>query len=214
MSDPAVKTGDDDPTNVGGNDPVSPGGDDPAPKGDDDVNQRLLDESKKNKDRYQAEKKRADELQAQIDKIDQKKKVEQGKFKDLYESEKSKREELENRVMKKTITAAIASEASKAGCELDAERLLALGNMEFVQFDPESGSVLGADTFVEDLKKSVPQLFSKPQTPTINPSVPRAKAPTPQGPLNGSQIAKLSPQEKSAAWEQAFKKAYPDRYGG
>lgn len=154
----------------------------------DTTHERLLNESKKNK-------KRALEAEKRLEALEKSKLEEQGKYKELYEQYKTQFDELKNQTMRDKVGFEVKQHAAKAGC-VDVNSLLKLGNGELMQFDEQTGEILGADLFIEDARKQFPFLFKSQPTPTINPVTPSG-APVKQT-KTASQVAK-SPEGFKAA---------------
>jgi hypothetical protein len=157
------------------------------------VNERLLRESKEYKQKY-LETKRALEGREKAEQ------EEKGRFKELYEAERQKNEQIRKMMVKSSVERSVAEHAVKAGC-VNLEDLLKLGDTKLLQFDEESGTVMGVDLFVEDAKKRKPYLFTASKTPTINPSTPGGVAK--DKPLTAMDIAKLPADQKMKLWLEA-----------
>ncbi len=145
-----------------------------------DVNARLLEESKKHKARYQETKKQLEELQAKLDAQKQNELAEQGKYKDLWQKEREQNETFRKRYVEEKIRSAVETAALRAGI-VDPTDAFLLGNMDLIQFDPESHSIDGADTLVEDLKKRKAHLFKGKTQMIVNSSVPATHQEKPKG---------------------------------
>lgn len=129
-----------------------------------EVNARLLEESKANK-------KKAQELQAQLDGIKRASLEKQSEFKKLYEEEKSKNDKLFKSVVNREVKNAVEKVASKAGA-IDFDAVMALGDRQLlVVHQSESDdtfSVDGVETFIDDLKKKKPNLFTVTKSAAVN----------------------------------------------
>lgn len=142
------------------------------------LNQRLLEESKANKLRFQKAEAALAERQKQLEETKVQEDLKKGKFKELYEQERKSKADLELELQTKVkalenqiLQSKFSESAAKAGC-IDSEVALVVGNTELLQFDPEDYSLHGVDLYLEDLKKNKPHLFKQNTTPTVNPSVP------------------------------------------
>lgn len=156
---------------------------------------RILEESKKWKQRASAAERELQELK--------KKEAEnQGQFKQLYEAEKKKNDEISKSYVRTQVRMSVDALASKAGCA-NVEALMKLGNPELLEFNEENGKVYGADLFIEDAKKNHPYLFSAgTKPPTINPATPGGVVPKKK--LTAQEILKLPQQEQNAYWAAAI----------
>lgn len=125
-----------------------------------EVNARLLEESKANK-------KRAQELQAQLDAIKKSQLEKQSEYKKLWEDEKSKGEKLFKTVVNEKVKSAVEKVASKAGA-IDTDAVMALGDSKLLVVDEETLTVEGVDIFIEDLKKKKPALFAVTKSAAVN----------------------------------------------
>lgn len=158
------------------------------------TNERLLNESKKNREAYLKAKKELDELK-------QKQLSEQGKFKELYEKANAELAQIKKQSMLKDISFSVKLAAEKSGF-VKPDNALKLGNSELLQYDEATGQVFGVETFVDELKKEYPQLFSQAQKSVINPMAPMGV--TTEKKLTAADVTKLKGAEKSKAWAQAF----------
>jgi hypothetical protein len=129
----------------------------PAAEG---VNDRLLRESKEYKQRAQA-------LAKELETIKAAKAVESGDYKKLFEQAQAKLEAQNKTVMKNAIMTKLTQVGTKRGC-VDADALFKLGNKELLQYDEESGEVIGAELFVEDAAQRMSYLFSSQKPAAIN----------------------------------------------
>lgn len=160
------------------------------------VNERLLKESKKNKDlRLKAERELAD--------IKKKALEEQGNYKAMYESLEQKHKGLIQKSIKTKIDSAVRMQAEKLGC-LKPEAVLKLGDLDLLQYDEEADEVSGADHFVESVKKQIPELFKSAQTPTINPKTPGGTLSAKK--ISATDIARLDQVKKNEIWSKALQK--------
>lgn len=125
-----------------------------------EVNARLLEESKANK-------KKAQELQAQLDGIKKAQLEKQSEYKKLYEEEKTKGEKLFKTVVNERVKSAVEKVASKAGA-IDLDAVMALGDSKLLVVDEETFAVDGVDTYIEDLKKKKPNLFTVTKSAAVN----------------------------------------------
>lgn len=129
---------------------------------------RLLAESKKYKaDAAKAKKEKDDLLATQAQ--------EQGRYKDLYEKSKVDMETFKKQLKLEKVNGAVKSAAEKAGFVYP-EKALKYGNAELLQYNEDSFEVHGVETFLDDLKKDVPQLFQQNKNPVINPATPSGSA--------------------------------------
>lgn len=125
---------------------------------------RLEEESRKYKRNWQ-------ETKAKIEEREKAVLEEQGKFKELYEHERKRNEDMFRNFVKTKVESAVSQHATKAGCvSLDA--LLKLGNADYLQYDENTGSVVGVETYIEDARKNNPFLFTQKVNTNINPSAP------------------------------------------
>jgi hypothetical protein len=150
------------------------------------VNARLLSESKSWKARA---------LKAEREKQDQLKKAaeEQGNYKTLYETSQNELVKIKSELVKNSVSSAIESISSKYGC-IDPKALMKLGNKDLIQVDESTFEVFGAETFVEDAKKSMPYLFRQGSQAQINPVSPSGVVTKKQ--LTATDIAKLPMNER------------------
>ena len=163
-----------------------------------EVNERLLNESKKYKKAYQEEKQKREELEkSELQK--------QAKYKELYEQTEAKYNGLYKSLVKEKVKSTVADKAAKAGC-LDVDALLQLGNASLLQVDEETLEVLGADTFVEEAKKSKPYLFQSAKAPTINATTPGGTPLQKKMTLNEMARKPNTDPSKASAWNAAFQK--------
>ena len=152
------------------------------------TNDRLLNESKTNKERAQR-------AETELASLKQKSLQDQGQFKDLYESEKQKNETLMKSVVMNAVKSGVSEAGSKQGL-VSVDAAMKLGNANLLQFDTEASQVQGVDAFMDDLKKSHPYLFKASGSPGFNPTVPGGTPPA-NGPLTAAQIAKLPQAEQN-----------------
>lgn len=157
--------------------------------------ERLLEESKQWKSRALA----AEKEKAELEKARLKEKED---FKALYEKEKSERETLFKQVMQEKLKSKVTEVAAKAGC-VDVEALIKLGNKELLQFDDSTFELHGAETFIEEAKKSKPYLFSQAKPQTVNPATPGGMEK--QKTLTAGDVAKLKKEDKDKIWSQLLK---------
>jgi hypothetical protein len=158
------------------------------------TNERLLSESKKNREAAQKTKQ---ELEAQL--------REQGKWKELAEGYKTKLAETEKRVMTDKINSTLSLLAEKAGFQGKKEKLLNLVDVSQIVYDEQTGNVYGADQAIDLLKSELPQLFQQPKTPTLNPVVPNGVIK--QQPVNVKDLSKLTQEKKTELWNVAMQSA-------
>lgn len=159
---------------------------------------RLLEESKAYKLRAQAAEKALEDLKS-------KSLLDQGQFKDLYDAEKLKNSNLMKSVVQSTVRNAVTEIGAKSGL-ISVDAAMKLGNASLLQFDTESAQVVGAETFLDDLKKIHPYLFKPTGTPLVNTATPGGAPPMPTGELTAEQFAKLSPEQRSLKLAEGFKK--------
>lgn len=137
------------------------------------TNERLLAESRKNREAYLRTKK---DLEDRV-KADMQK---QGEYKALAEKLAAENGLLKKSFRDEKVTAEVTKALEKAGV-VKAEGAWKLGRMDLLQYDEDSREVHGVQTFVDELKKEYPMLFSAPKTPVINPTVPSGRGPAPAG---------------------------------
>ena len=130
------------------------------------TNTRLLEESRRNKLRYQ-------EAQKKLEALENAKMAEQGKYRELFEAEKSKNEKLLQGLIKERVRSAVQKKAEQAGC-LNVDALLKLGNTELLQYDDESMQVVGEEHFVERAQQDHPYLFQPKTQSVVNTTSPGA----------------------------------------
>lgn len=128
------------------------------------TNERLLAESKKNREAYLKTK-------AELDELRKTQLQEQGKYKELYEKTAADLKTLRQTQMRKDIEGAVKAYAERAGM-VKPDLALKLGNAELLAYDETTGQVSGVDSFVDSLKRDVPEMFSTQKTPVINPVTP------------------------------------------
>lgn len=128
------------------------------------TNERLLAESKKNRENFLKAKQ-------ELDRVTQTQLQEQGKYKELYEKTSGDLKALKQAQMRKDIEYAVKLHAEKAGM-VKPDIALKLGNAELLAYDEANGTVSGVDAFVESIKADMPQLFTTQKTPVINPTTP------------------------------------------
>jgi hypothetical protein len=129
-----------------------------------EVNQRLLKESQEWKLKAQQEKREREKLVAKIDE-------EKGEYKKLYESAQSKLDQTVKKMVEKELRSSVREAAAKAGC-IDVDLAFMAGDPKMLKFDEETGEVVGAELFIETVKKSKPHLFQNPSAARVNPSAP------------------------------------------
>lgn len=129
-----------------------------------DTHKRVLDEAK-------AFKKRAQEAERRLEEIEKQKLQEQGKYQELSDTYKQQLERERKVNLELAVRMAVSGPAAKAGC-VDLDDLLKLGDTSFLEYDPETGGVSGAESFVENMKTQRPYLFQQPHKPVVNPAVP------------------------------------------
>lgn len=156
---------------------------------------RILEESKKWKQRAGAAEKELQDLK--------KKEAEsQGQYKKLYEEANAKAEALAKDKIRNSVKASVDELARKSGC-VNLNTLMIVGNPELLEFNEENGKVYGADLFIEDAKKNHPYLFSAgAKPPTINPATPGGVVTKKK--LTVQEIMKLPPQEQNKYWADAI----------
>jgi len=131
------------------------------------TNERLLAESKKNREAYLKSKQELDRKESEY-----KAKLEQdGKYKELYEKSAADLANLKKQNMFQTVQNQLRSAAEKAGF-VKPDTILKFGNQNLLTHDEESGAVYGIDAFIESVKQELPQLFTATKTPVINPMTP------------------------------------------
>jgi hypothetical protein len=158
-----------------------------------EVNARLLEESKQNK-------KKAQEYKAALDKLTQTQLVDQQKYKELYEAEQKKYSSLHKTLVTDKVKAAVSEKASKAGA-IDLDAILALGDRGLLVVDEDTLAVDGVDTFIEDLKKKKPSLFTAKSATAVNGVTPGGTA----GSSNQKQISEMNADEIRAALKKLGK---------
>jgi hypothetical protein len=192
------------PTNVAGDVAQPEQEKDPEPSNDDRDSQleRLLFESKKNKERAQKAEAAHRDSKKKLDSLQATQLQEQGKYKELYEAEKHRYEGLQKSVLERELENSVKLHAKDAGC-VDVGVLYKVGSKELLQFDEDTGQVHGAELFVEDAKQKFPYLFSKGKPPVINPAAPQGVAAQKEAPSLAEQLK--SKEGFSAALAQAYK---------
>lgn len=158
--------------------------------------ERLLQESKQYKSKYHDVKSKWDQEQT-------KKQEEQGKYKELWEKSQGELTELQSRIVETEKQKQFASMAQQVGC-VDPE--VAYGCLaHMLSFDIESLKLEDPRLLLEDLKRSKPYLFSNPKPASVNPVPPSHGGQSySEKRLSAAEIAKLPPDQKKAAWSQAF----------
>lgn len=129
-----------------------------------EVNQRLLKESQEWKLKAQQEKREREKLIAKMDE-------EKGEYKKLYESAQSKLDQTVKKMVEKELRVSVKEAASKAGC-IDVDLAFMAGDPKMLKFDEDTGEVVGAELFIESVKKAKPHLFANPVTSRINQAAP------------------------------------------
>ena len=117
-----------------------------------EINQRVLEESIKNKKRAQV----AEQALKDRDTQDLK---EQNKFKELYERSEADKGLLAKKMLKDRRHLAITNAAAKHGC-VDTDAASLLGDSKLLQYDEEKDAFVGVDQYFEDLKATKPYLFN------------------------------------------------------
>ena len=138
------------------------------------VNDRILKESKKYKERLSAERARTAELQSQLEDIKRAELEKQGKEKERADYYKDQYDTLRQQLVKKNVDDAVTALASKMGCSKP-KAVLQLGNKTLLQYDDSTNEVLGVESFVEDVKREYPEFFSKEKRSVVNSSLPSTK---------------------------------------
>lgn len=157
------------------------------------TNERLLEESKGYKSKYQ-------ETRKTLEEIEKAKLEEQGKYKEMYSKTQEKYDSLLSNLVQERVKSAVSSVASKDGC-IDVEALLKLGNTDLLEYDQESNTVHGADLFVEEAKKARPFLFNQKTNPVIN-------AGSPSGSVQKSMTAKDAAKLSKSDWTKVLLNKY------
>lgn len=148
------------------------------------TNERLLVESKKNRENFLLAKKELDTQKKQA-------LEEQGKFKELYEKSAADLAAMKKQAMVRDVNFALQKAAEKAGF-VKPESILKFGNQELVTYDENTGSVYGIEAFLESAKAEYPMLFGSQKNPVVNPQVPSAN---PKGGTAGKPLSALSKDE-------------------
>lgn len=178
----------------------------PAPKGS-EVNDRLLAESKANK-------KRAQELAAELDAIKNKQLEEQGNYKDLLEKEKKEKEELRNNLVsssQKTLKANIQATVAKFATDVvDLEDLMNQPKFKKILEEGIDGEELtlsedAAEKYVKAVLEAKPHLRKtvvipgthKGGKPNYNPSGPNS---------SGKSLSSMTQEELRAELAKVSKK--------
>lgn len=130
------------------------------------TNERLLLESKKNRENYLQVKKELDTQKKQA-------LEEQGKFKELYEKSSADLTAMKKQAMVRDVNFALQKAAEKAGF-VKPESILKFGNQELITYDENTGAVFGVEAFLESTKAEYPMLFGSQKHPVVNPQVPSA----------------------------------------
>lgn len=138
------------------------------------VNERILKESKKYKERLASERARAAELQAQLDAVKQAELEKQGKEKERADYYQGKYDSLNKQIMKRNVEDKVAAIAQQMGCEKP-KAVLSLGNSSLLSYDESTGEVIGAESLVDEVKREYPELFSKAKRHVVNSSIPTTK---------------------------------------
>lgn len=160
-----------------------------------EVNQRLLRESQEWKLKAQTEKREREKLLAKMDE-------EKGEYKKLYEDTQSKLSETMRKMVEKELKAAVKDAATKAGC-VDVEAAFMMGDHKLLKLDEEAGEVVGADLFIESVKKTKPYLFQSQSQTRVNPAAPGGVG---TKTLTPADVARLKAEEKNKAWAMAYGK--------
>jgi len=147
------------------------------------TNERLLTESRKNREAYLRTKK---DLEDRV-KADMQK---QGEYKALAEKLAAENTTLKKSFRDEKVTGEVTKALEKAGV-VKADGAWKLGRMDLLQYDEDSREVHGVQSFVDELKKEYPMLFAAPKTPVINPTVPSGRAPV----VPGKQLKDLTKDE-------------------
>ena len=160
-------------------------------------NERLLQESKHNKTRFQ-------ETSQKLDEIERSKQEEQGRFKELYESTKTKLDEWQNKVKRSSIETSVKMAAEKAGC-IDPDVVLAVGSQlglaDLLQYDDDAQKAYGTEEFIEAVKKQKPKWFQQATNPKINSALPGGKS------LEAGKLTAKDLLKNDAARVELLKKA-------
>ena len=163
---------------------------------------RVLKEAKAYKERAQKAEAEAKSLKAQIELREKEEQQKNGEYKALWEKESLARKADLQKIAKAAVRAKIESIAATKGC-VDSEALLQLGKADLLEFDLDTGSVTGADQFIEDIMLRKPYLFATAKTIAVN-------AATPGGVTAQKKITKLSDIAKpdvDKAWGKALERA-------
>lgn len=131
---------------------------------------------------------------------------EQGKFKELYEAERSKNDEYYKSIVRTKVEHAIQSQAAKAGC-VSTDALIKLGNPDLLQYDETSGTVIGAETYIEEAKKSNPFLFAQRSNVSINPMTPGGAGIGAPKKLSGKDLLGMSHTDRTEMYAKLLKKS-------
>ena len=127
-------------------------------------NARLLEESRKYKERAQ-------KAEKAIEERERKTAEEQGRYKELFEKAEAKLQNYQKLSLQEKIKNAVGAAGQKHGC-VDSEALIKLGNHGLIQYDEETLEIHGAEIFVEEAKKAYPYLFKQSSQSVINPVAP------------------------------------------
>lgn len=132
-------------------------------------------------DREKAARRRAQELECELESYRQKELESKGNFQQIIDDLKSRNQELETNLNKEreqyawtTVTSAIKTEAQKAGCAYPDDLVRLLNKSEFELLKAENGKIHedSLKTLIEDSKKKKPFLFNQ-GTVKINDALPR-----------------------------------------
>ncbi len=146
----------------------------PANAGD-DVNERLLKESKKFKEKWQTAQKERDALLAEKEEAERKTLEDQARYRELYEKTKGDLDKERTAVRTERKLSSIRAKAQEMGCR-DVDLVVQLGRDDgLIQWSEDERAFHGVETFLESLKETKPYLFEQSSTPTINATVPSGK---------------------------------------
>lgn len=129
-----------------------------------DTHYRVLQESKKNKERAQLAEK-------ELERLERQRLEEEGKIKELWERDRGELEKLRSEVKLKEIRAQVTSVAMKEGC-VDVDALLAVGNKQYLEWDDDDFTLKGVEDFVAAAKRDKAYLFRSNKQSLVNPAIP------------------------------------------
>lgn len=148
-----------------------------------EINARLLEESKRNKQR-------ARDAEARLKAIEESQLTEQQRYKELYENTKSKLESTQKKATELQLKTQLMPKLSAAGC-VDVTDAMKLGNAALLVHDEEENSLSGVDEYISDLQKRKPYLFKSGKPSSVNDSLPPGgKVPIGNGKEDYSKLTK------------------------